>query len=84
MDQGSYIALEPGAVETVSAAVKDTAQKVILKNLQPIIICSPAIRRYLRKIVEQIDPSIMVISHAEIMQNIRIQSKGKVTLAHGD
>jgi hypothetical protein len=25
----------------------------------------------------------MVISHAEIMQHVRIQSKGKVTLAHG-
>jgi flagellar biosynthesis protein FlhA len=83
-EHGMYLALEPGSIETISASIQETAEKVILMNLQPIILCSPAIRRHLRKIVEQIDPAIMVISHAEIMQNIRIQASGKVTLAHGN
>jgi len=83
-EHGAYLALEPAVIETISASIQEEAEKVIVLNLQPIILCSPTIRRHLRKIVEQIDPSIMVISHAEIMQNVRIQSKGKVTLAHGD
>ena len=83
-EHGAFLSLEPAVIETISASIQEEAEKISVMNLQPIILCSPTIRRHLRKIVEQIDPSIMVISHAEIMQNIRIQSKGKVTLAHGD
>ena len=83
-EHGAYLALEPGVIETLSTSIQETAEKVTIMNMQPIVLCSPGIRRHLRKIVEQIDPSIIVISHAEIMQNIRIQSSGKVTLAHGN
>ena len=82
-EHGVYLSLEPSVIESVSASIQEAAEKVIVMNLQPVILCSPAIRRHLRKIVEQVDPSIMVISHAEIMQHIRIQSRGKVALAHG-
>ena len=83
-EHGAYLALEPGVVEDISASVQEAAEKVIVMNMQPLILCSPSIRRHIRKIVEQVDPSVMVISHAEIMQNVRIQASGKVTLAHGD
>jgi flagellar biosynthesis protein FlhA len=83
-EHGAFIALEPGVVENISASIQEAAEKVILMNMQPLILCSPAIRRHIRKIVEQVDPSVMVISHAEIMQNVRIQASGKVTLAHGN
>ena len=81
-EHGAYLAMEPGALETISASVKEEAEKVIVMNQQPIILCSPTIRRHLRKIVEQVDATIMVVSHAEIMQHIRIQAKGKVSLGH--
>lgn len=83
-EHGAYVALEPAVIENISASIQEAAEKVIVMNMQPLILCSPAIRRHLRKIVEQVDPSVMVISHAEIMQNVRIQANGKVTLAHGD
>lgn len=82
-DHGAYLAMEPGALETISASIKEEAEKVIVMNQHPIILCSPTIRRHLRKIVEQVDATIMVVSHAEIMQHIRIQAKGKVSLGHG-
>jgi len=81
-DHGAYLALEPAVIETLSASIKEKAENMIVMNLQPILLCTPAQRRHVRKIVEQVDPSIMVISHAEIMQHVRIQSSGKVTLAH--
>jgi flagellar biosynthesis protein FlhA len=82
-EQGTFLTLEPGAIEAISASIKEEAEKVIVMNIQPIVLSSPVIRRHLRKIVEQMDPSIMVISHAEVAPNIRIQSTGKVTLTHG-
>ena len=82
-EHGAYLAMEPGALEMISTSIKEEAEKVVVMNRQPIILCSPTIRRHLRKIVEQVDASIMVVSHAEIMQHIRIQANGKVTLGHG-
>jgi len=82
-EQGVFLAMEPGAIDGISESIKKEAEKVVVMSRQPIILTSPAVRRYLRKIVEQIDPSILVISHAEISQNLRIQSLGKVSLNDG-
>ncbi|MBW1994961.1 MAG: flagellar biosynthesis protein FlhA [Deltaproteobacteria bacterium] len=83
-EQGFFLALEPGAVELLAASIKEQTEKAMVMNFQPIILNSPAIRRHFRKIVEQVDPSIVVVSHAEIAPNVRIQSHGKVSLTHGD
>jgi flagellar biosynthesis protein FlhA len=82
-ENGSYLAVEPGMAESVAGSTKGEIEKAIELNIQPIIFCSPTLRRHLRKMVEPFAPSAMVISHAEILQNIRIQAIGKVTLKHG-
>ncbi|NLX19575.1 MAG: flagellar biosynthesis protein FlhA [Desulfobulbus sp.] len=81
-ERGSYLALDPA-----------TAQK-ILDNLntllastaglqQPILLVLPQIRPYVRRLVEQYFPNLMVLSHNEITSNIRIQSVGMVTVDAG-
>ncbi len=82
-EHGTFLSVEPGIVELVIASIKREVEKVMEISIQPIILCSPMLRRHLRKMVEQFAPSVFVFSHAEIMQNIRIQSAGKVVLKHG-
>jgi flagellar biosynthesis protein FlhA len=82
-DHGGVPPIEPSVIATITASIQDSVEKANIMNIHPIILCSPGIRRHFRKIVEQIDPSVMVISHAEVMQNVRLQSRGKVSLAHG-
>jgi flagellar biosynthesis protein FlhA len=79
-EHGSYLTVEPKIVESVIASMKEQVEKIIESNLQPIILCSPVLRRHIRKIVEQFAPSVFVFSHAEILQNIRIQAAGKVAI----
>ena len=69
--------------EKIVLAVKAEVEKCMELNVQPVIICSPVLRRQLRKLVEQTAPSVFVTSHAEIVQNVNTQSVGKVTsLSH--
>ena len=75
--------MEPGVVELITSAAKREIEKMKEMNNQPIILCSPVIRRHLRKLVERFADLAMIISHAEILQDIRIQALGKVTLKHG-
>lgn len=82
-ENGSYLTVEPVIAESVVDSMKKEIEKAIALNIQPIIFCSPALRRHLRKMMEPFAPSAMVISHAEMLQNTRIQAIGKVTLKHG-
>jgi flagellar biosynthesis protein FlhA len=77
-EQGSYLSTDPATVEAVVTSVKKEIVKCGQTNLQPLILTTPVLRRHLRKLVESVAATAMVISHAEIFTNIRIQSIGKV------
>ncbi|NOZ69252.1 MAG: hypothetical protein GXP46_08435, partial [Deferribacteres bacterium] len=49
-----------------------------LRGSQLIILCSANVRRYLRKIVEGIAASIVVISSAEIIPSTNLDIRGMV------
>jgi flagellar biosynthesis protein FlhA len=82
-EQGTYLAPEPNFLESVVESIKKETEKSIALSPQPIIICSPVLRRHLKKIVDQFAPSILVFSHAEIPPNIKIKSAGKVAIENG-
>ncbi len=79
-EHGSYLSVDPGVIETVTASINKMTKKIMKMNIQPIILCSPVLRRHLRRMVEQFEPSAIVVSHAEMIPNIRIKSVGKVVL----
>jgi flagellar biosynthesis protein FlhA len=82
-EQGSFLAMNPDIVEGVVTGIKKEVGKFAKTNLQPIILTTPVLRRHLRRLVEPIAATVMVISHAEIVSSIRIQGMGKVTITHG-
>ncbi len=81
-EHGLYLSLEPRVVESIINSIKEEVEKFMNISVQPIILCSPLLRRHLRRIIEHFAASVFVLSHAEISQNIRIQSVGKVILKH--
>ena len=77
-EQGSFLAMDPARAETIIRAIKGEVEKVMMMNIQPVLLSSPNIRRHLRRMIEQYVPSVMVISHAEVAPNISIKAVGKV------
>ena len=47
---------------------------------QPIVLTSPAVRLYFRKLVERSVQGLIVLSHAEIEQSVEIQILGVVKI----
>ncbi len=47
---------------------------------QPIVLTSPTVRLYFRKLVERSVPGLIVLSHAEIEQSVEIQILGVVKI----
>jgi flagellar biosynthesis protein FlhA len=81
-EHGSYLSVDPRTADSIMTSIKNEAEKAMSKNIQPILLTSPLIRRHLRKMVEYFVPSLMVLSQSELLTDIGFKSIGKVTLSH--
>jgi len=81
-DHGSYLSIDPKIADSIIASIKQEAEKAMSKNIQPILLTSPVIRRHLKKMVEYFVPSLMVLSQSELLSDIGFKSIGKVRLSY--
>ncbi len=79
-EHGSYLALDPSLVAGVVASVSKQVEKLLVINTQPVVMTPPTLRRHFRKLIEPSLPTVFVVSHAEIVDDINLQAVGKVSL----
>jgi flagellar biosynthesis protein FlhA len=81
-EYGVYLAMAPETAEEIIQNLKVAADKSLAQNIQPVVVCSPAIRRHLRRLVERHLPGLWVLSPHELVTEAQIQSLGVVSLGH--
>ena len=81
-DQGHYLALEPKLAQRVIKALSTASDNTVSAGHQPVLLCSPRVRPHVRRLVERFIPSLAVLSHSEIPQNIEIKITEVVGLAN--
>ena len=79
-EHGSYLSVDPKVASSIMNAVNKQTERVMAKGVQPVILCSPQLRRHFRRMVERFAPSLMVLSHNELSDNVQFKSLGKVGL----
>ena len=79
-DRGSYVSLDPDTMQKLLQSLNNELQKLTAAGYQPIVLTSPAVRLYFRKLVERSVPGVIILSHAEIEQSVEIQVLGVVKL----
>lgn len=79
-DQGSYIAMDPVSTQNVFQKLSEQVNRLIQMGQQPVLLTSPAIRMYLRQVIERSMQDIPVLSYSELEPNVEIQSVGVVNL----
>ena len=79
-EQGSYIALDPSTTQKIFESLQSQVQKLTSMGLQPIILTSPIVRIYFKRLVEQTIPDLVVLSYNELEPTTDIQSIGMVSL----
>lgn len=79
-DQGSYLAMAPDVIQNIVAATNNEIDKI--KDVIPtvIILTSPVVRIYFKKLTDQFIPNITVLSYSEIDASAQIQAIGNITL----
>ena len=81
-EHGSYLSVDPNIADSIISSIKKEAEKAMSKNIQPILLTTPVIRRHLRKMLEYFVPSLMVLSQSELLNDIGFKAIGKVKLSH--
>lgn len=79
-DQGSYLAMSPDLIQSIVNATNDEIDKI--KDVIPtvIILTSPVVRIYFKKLTEQFISNITVLSYSEIDSSAQIQAIGNISL----
>ena len=79
-EHGSYVSLDPDSMQKLLTALQEELRKLTDQGYQPIVLTSPTVRPYFRNLVERSIPGLIVLSHAEIEQNVEIQILGVVKI----
>ena len=79
-EHGSYVALDPVSAQTLHQRISEQLNKLVQSGNQPIILASPAIRMYLRQLLERSMQDVPVLSYNELEPDVEIQSVGVVNL----
>lgn len=79
-DYGYRLTLEPNLAQKILASISNSVQGIIPMNYHPICLTSPLIRRHLRQLVERFMPHLVILSHSELPDDIKIKSLRVVSL----
>jgi len=72
-EQGTFLMIDPKIGSKIVTAFTQAVERASQKNVMPVILCSPIIRRHLRKLIERSLAYVPVISQAEIPIEIKIE-----------
>ncbi len=83
-EYGIALSLEPNLVHKIIVSLNQVLERCLHLNYQPVLLCSPVIRRHLRRLLERFFPNLVVLSHSELIPQIKIQSLGTVSLGENE
>lgn len=79
-EYGSYLNMEPDTAQRIINNLHKEMQKLTSVGEQPIILASPVVRLYFKRMTEQIAPGLVVLSYNELDPLVEIQSVGVVNI----
>jgi flagellar biosynthesis protein FlhA len=80
-EYGASLSLEPNLAQKVIMNLHQTLERMTPLNYQPVVLCSPVVRRHLKRLLDRILPQVAVLSHSELPPQTKIQSMGTVTMS---
>ena len=79
-DHGSYVSLDPDSMRRMVSSINNEIEKLANQGYPAVVLTSPAVRLYFRKLVERSVQGLTIVSHAEIDQSVEIQIIGVIRI----
>lgn len=79
-EYGAYLNLDPQRIQDIYNSLSKEIQKFSNIGEQPLVLASPVVRIYFKKLTEQVAPGLTVLSYNELDPSVEVQSIGVVRL----
>lgn len=79
-ETGSYLTLEPSVSNKIINELSKNVQKLAQLGKSPIILASPIVRLYFKRLTEQVLPGLVVLSYNELDPTAEVKSVGMVSI----
>jgi flagellar biosynthesis protein FlhA len=79
-EHGSYVSIDPDMMQKIVTAHLKEVEKVKKVVSNPVVLTSPIVRVYYKKLIEQFSADTVVLSFNEIDSQVNIQSLGMVAV----
>lgn len=77
-EAGSYLAIEPSVSGKIINNLAKLVEKVAQLGKQPVVLASPMVRLYFKRLTEQSIPGLVVLSYNELDPGMEVKSVGMV------
>jgi len=78
-EQGAYITLSPDRIKALVDSTRKQVEKLESAGKNAIVLTSPIVRMYYKKLMEDYFKDLIVISYNEVESDVELQSVGMVT-----
>jgi flagellar biosynthesis protein FlhA len=79
-EHGNYLSLDPAVSQGILESIANQVEQLSIMEQTPIVLCSPAVRMYVRQLTERYFAQIPVLSYNELEANVEVQSVGVVNV----
>ena len=81
-ERGSFLTLPPQLARQIAERVAEHIAKLLQQGYSGVVLCSPQVRAYVRRLIEASLPTVAVLSYNEIVKGINVESVGVVGIAN--
>ncbi|MDV2685446.1 flagellar biosynthesis protein FlhA [Alkalihalophilus lindianensis] len=79
-EHGNFLSMDPNESQRVLESAAGETDRLSQMGQVPVILCSPAVRMYVRQLLERYLPHVPVLSYNELEANVEVQSVGVVNV----
>jgi len=79
-ETGSYLNLAPDVVQRMLNSLSNNLEIMMATGDLPIVLTAPIVRIYFKRLTEQLNNDIIVLSYNEIESTVEIQTVGRVSI----
>jgi flagellar biosynthesis protein FlhA len=77
-ETGTFLTLEPSMTGSIINNLTGQVQKIAQLGQTPVVLASPIVRLYFKRLTEQVFPGLVVLSYNELDPGLEIQAVGMV------
>jgi len=77
---GQMPLLEPSLLRGLLDALQAAVEDLVARGHQPVVLTAPQLRRHMRGLVSRSFPDLSVMSHNELVPEVRVRSVGTVAV----